>query len=81
MENWKIALLGLCLILNACAPIEHNVDGNIDVNLNIDVSQLEEYFKPVCENELPSANEVEINECVNLKIGEFLSVLSYNSGS
>lgn len=72
MEKWKSALLGCCLVLCSCAQVNHNVEGNVDVNVGIDFSELEKYFKPVCEQEIPSGTDEQIDDCVNLKIGLFL---------
>lgn len=72
MEIKKPAILGLCLALGACGQINHNVDGGVNVNLNIDFSELEKYFIPVCKEEMPDATDEQIDDCVNLKIGEFL---------
>lgn len=74
MEKYVAALLGISLI--SCGEINHTVKDGVDVELTINFEELEQYFDPVCRQELPNATEEEIQECVNLKIGEFLDTLS-----
>lgn len=75
MEIWKPAILGVCLIVG-CGEIKQTVDGEVAVNVNLDFAELEKYFRPVCEEEYPVASEEQIEECINLKIGELLQTIS-----
>lgn len=76
MEKYVAAIMGACLSLTACGEIKHTAGGDVDVNLKIDFDELQKYFEPVCQEELPEATESEIEDCVNLKIGEFLDAIS-----
>lgn len=74
MEKWKYPILGL-LTITACAQIEHS--GEVDVNVNLDFTELEKYFEPICRDELSStASDEEVQNCVNEKIGQFMEFLS-----
>ena len=79
MEKWEYSILGL-LMLTSCAQVEHK--GEVNVNVEIDFTELEKYFEPICRDELPdTATDEQIEDCINEKIGVLLDLLTHVSPS
>ena len=67
------ALLAFILVafLASCGPYQVNVNGEVTHKFEIDMTNLERYFRALCENE--QAEDVEA--CMNLKLAQFLEFM------
>lgn len=65
--------LSFLLILSqlACAPVKVEVSGKTKHEISIDLNQLSEIFRSLCEDEEPD----NVEECTNKKLAELLKLL------
>lgn len=69
-----LKVLGLSIFLASCGvPVE--VSGSADLNVNIKVDAIEQYFRAYCEEEFPF-DLTEQDQCVNVEVAKFLKVLT-----
>jgi hypothetical protein len=71
--EFVLIVVALFLIggLTSCGPQQVTVDGTITHKFEIDMSNLEKYFKTQCGQEEPT----NVENCVNVKIAEFLDYM------
>jgi len=73
-------LILLLFFFSACAMKQEH-SGTVNFQITVDQIAMTAYFEPVCRKELPEASEEAINECVKLKIGQFLDAISQIAGA
>lgn len=57
--------------LSSCGPYQVNVDGEVTHKFEIDMENLEKYFRALCEYEQAQDTEA----CMNLKLAQFLEFM------
>ena len=74
-----IKYLTLALIILACVPekldISHEHEGNVAMEHSITISEtaLRLYFDAICRTITPALNDVEILDCINQKVYDFIN--------
>lgn len=66
-----LAAILLAATLSSCGPYQVDVDGDITHKFEIDMGNLEKYFKALCEHEQAE----DVDACMNLKLAQFLEFM------
>lgn len=66
-----LAAILLTTTLLSCGPYQVNVDGDVTHKFEIDMSNLEKYFRVLCEHEQAE----DVDACMNLKLAQFLEFM------
>ena len=68
----KLVIL-LLTLLSACGKID--VGGTVEVNHNINVADLRNYFFEQCRQQYPSFTQYELNACADTKLAQWLDAI------
>lgn len=66
-------LIIFLLIFSACGKID--VGGTVEVNHNINVADLRNYFLEQCRQQYPSFTQYELNACADTKLAQWLNAI------
>jgi hypothetical protein len=66
-------LVPLALLLAACGRIDHVVTGEVQIKLQLDVANLEKYFRARCLARLGDVHPSQINQCAREEMADFLA--------
>lgn len=63
----------LLTLLSACGRID--VGGTVEVNHNVNFTELRDYFLGQCRQQYPSFSEYELNVCADTKLAQWLELI------
>lgn len=70
-KNMKYVILTV-LLFSCGIELRQKEPVEVNVNHKLDLYQVEQYFKTVCEEEHPNFNDAEIYECVDEYMAKFI---------